>query len=174
MIKLTKCKSSDISLSELERLYNEAFPYISEERKRMGDKALKSALLDGIQHFPIIKYEVNDFLVGIASYTDIAYNNKRYMMHLHPIYGCDINGSKAWWYTEEFQQKNSEYVSTHGCAGVITAFNPASPAAKAVISHFGSFQKYYNTPYILDDMSNIGLVLNDTKLSVLIIDLYNK
>lgn len=174
MITLTKCMSTDISIDELERLYDEAFPYISKERQRMGEDALKSALLDnGLQYFPIIKYEVNSYLVGIASYTDIVYDKKIYLMHRHPIYGCDANNSRAWWYSEEFQQKNSEYVRVHGYSGVITMFNPDSPAAKAVISHFGSFKKYYNTPYILDEPIKIGLHLNDPTLSVLVIDLYD-
>jgi len=173
MIKITKCNATDVTENEFERLYNEAFDYISEERKRMGDEQLRNALLNKLELFPFIKIEVDDYLVGVASYTDGFYNNKKYMLHRHPIYGCDINGSKAWWYSEEFQAKTKSYVLDNNYCGVITAFNPASPAAKAVISHFGSFNKYYNTPFILDDLSTTGISLNDNTLSVLVIDLNN-
>lgn len=175
MITLTKCISTDISSNDLERLYGEAFTHISEERQRMGDEALKSALLDDLYNFPIIKYEIDVYLVGIASYTDTIYNNKKYMFHRHPIYGHTETGSRAWWYTEEFQQKNSEYVRDEGYAGVITLFNPESPAGKAVGSHFGTFGKYYNTPLVVEpEAINIALdVTAIDKLKAYVIDLMN-
>ena len=173
MITLTKCISTDIASNDLERLYSEAFTRISEERQRMGDEVLKSALLDDLNNFPIIKYEVDGYIVGIASYTDTIYNNKKYMFHRHPVYGQTEAGSRAWWYSEEFQQKNSEYVRAEGFAGVITTFNPDSPAGKAVGSHFGSFDKYYNTPLIVEP-EDLNIALDATainKLKAYVIDL---
>ena len=173
MITLTKCLSTDISSGDLERLYNEAFTYISEERVRMGDVVLKNALLGDLSNFPMIKYEVDGYLVGIASYTDIIYNNKKYMFHRHPIYGQTQAGSRAWWYSEEFQQKNSEYVRAEGFVGVITTFNPNSPAGIAVGSHFGSFGKYYNIPSIVEP-EDINITLNAAavnKIKAYVIDL---
>jgi hypothetical protein len=173
MITLTKCVSTDVSIDELERLYSEAYTHISEERKRLGEEQLKNALVNDIHGYPMIKYEVDGYLVAIASYTNIHYDGKPYLLHRHPIYGCDINGSKAWWYSEEFQSKFSQYLVDNGYTGIITIINPNSPAAKAVISHFGFFEKHLNKPYVLKDLSGTGIALNDETLSVLVIDVNN-
>ena len=176
MITLTKVFAKDLSTQILERLYQEAFPYISAERKRMGDDKLKAALLNGLEDYPIIRYEVDGYTVGICSYAEMPHNNKLYLFHRHPIYGQTQAGSRAWWYSEEFQQKNSEYVRAEGLAGVITLFNPGSPAAVAVGKHFGSFNKYYNKPIVVQDPSTIGIALKDDAKGILqayVIDLMN-
>ena len=159
MLTLTKVYAEDLSEELLNRLYAEAFPYISKERQRMGDNALQAALIGDLNDHPIIRYDVDGYTVGIASYADFVYDGKTYMFHRHPIYGQTETGSRAWWYSEEFQQKNSEYVRAEGYAGVITLFNPASPAGKAVGSHFGSFNKYYNKPVVVEDPETIGFKL---------------
>lgn len=166
MITLTKVYAEDLSAGLLDRLYVEAFPYISNERQRMGTEALKSALTDGLENYPIIQYDVDGYTVGIASYSEVVYNGKLYMFHRHPIYGQTESGSRSWWYSEEFQQKNSEYVRAEGYVGVITLFNSESPAGRAVGSHFGSFNKYYMTPVIADP-SSIGFKLKQDAQGVL-------
>lgn len=175
MLTLTKTTPEEISLDVLERLYAEAYPYISEERKRMGDAELKSALIDQLHDFPIIRYDLDGYTIGVCSYNDQYINGKKYLLHRHPIYGHTQTGSRGWWYSEEFQQKNSEYVRAEGFAGVVTLFNPSSPAAKAVLSHFGSFNKYYKTPTVYDDpKTSIGITLHpnaDGILKAMIIDL---
>ena len=159
MLTLTKVYAEDLSDELLNRLYNEAYAYISKERQRMGDVALKAALIDDLKDYPIIRYDVNDYTVGIASYNDFKYDRKLYMFHRHPIYGQSESGSRAWWYSEEFQQKNSEYTRAEGYSGVITLFNSESPAAIAVGTHFGSFNKYYDTPVVINDPNSIGFKL---------------
>ena len=174
MLTATKVFASDLTTELLERLYNEAYPYISEERQRMGTEALKAALIEDLKDYPIMQYKVDNYLVGIASYTDIVYNNTRYMFHRHPLYGQTESGSRAWWYSEDFQRVNSEYVTAEGYAGVITLFNPSSPAGIAVSNHFGSFNKYYKTPVIIDDPEILGLKLKidaKDKLKAFVIDL---
>lgn len=175
MITLTKTTPNEISTELLERLYSEAYPYISEERKRMGEDDLRSSLVDELHDFPIIRYDVDGYTVGICSYSEQYINGKKYLLHRHPIYGQSATGSRAWWYSEEFQQKNSEYVRAEGFAGVATLFNPNSPAAKAVLNHFGSFNKYYKTPVVHDDpKEGIGIMLNEKATGILkamIIDL---
>jgi hypothetical protein len=42
---------------------------------------------------------------------------------------------------------------------VLTLFNPDSPAGKAVATHFGSFNKYYNTPAVVEDPETLGFKL---------------
>lgn len=175
MLTLTKTAPNDIPRELLERLYSEAYPYISEERKRMGEDDLKYALIDKLEDCPIIRYDLDGYTVGICSYSDHYINDKKYLLHRHPIYGHTPTGSRGWWYSEEFQQKNSEYVRAEGYAGVATLFNPNSPAAKAVLSHFGSFNKYYKVPVVYDDpKAGIGIMLDPKAsgiLKAMIIDL---
>lgn len=167
MITLTKIQPSEISTDVLDRLYSEAYARISIERKRMGDDALRAALIDDLQDYPIIRYDVDGYTVGICSYSELVYEGKTYLYHRHPIYGQTQTGSRAWWYSEEFQQKNSEFVRNEGYAGVITLFNPDSPAGQAVAKHFGSFGKYYNTPVIFDNPRDLGLYLDVNARGVL-------
>lgn len=174
MLTVTKVFAIDLATELLERLYSEAYPYISKERQRMGDEGLRAALIDDLKDLPIIRYDLNEYTVGIASYCDHMYNDKKYMYHRHPIYGQTESGSRAWWYSEEFQQKNSEFVRAEGYSGVIALFNPESPAGKAVGAHFGSFNKYYNTPTVVADPSTLGFKLKEDavgKLQAYIIDL---
>lgn len=167
MITLNKTYANEIDYNLLERLFQEAYPYISEERKRMGDNELRSALLDDLQDYPIIRYDVDGYTVGICSYSEMPYNGQRYFYHRHPLYGCDASGSKSWWFSEEFQQKNSEYVSSEGFAGMISLFNPASRAGQAVLRHFGTFDKYYSRPIIIDNPEEIGFKLKPDALGLM-------
>jgi len=168
MLTLTKITVDDISREVLERLYSEAHPYISEERKRMGDDDLKAALIDQLHNHPIIRYDVDGYTVGICSYSSQQINDKPYLLHRHPVYGQTTTGSRAWWYSEEFQQKNSEFVRAEGFAGLATLFNPNSPAAKAVLNHFGSFDKYYQIPVVYDDPRiSIGITLHPGAVGIL-------
>jgi len=167
MLNLSKITVNDISRDILERLYSEAYNYISEERKRMGEKELKSVLLENLNDCSIIKYDIDSYVVGICSYHEHQYNGKKYLLHRHPIYGTDKNGSRAWWYSEEFQKNNAEFVRNEGLNGVITLFNPNSPAAKAVKNHFGSFGKYYNRPIIFEDPSELLISLDSKSKDIL-------
>ena len=164
MINLIKCTDSDISLEFLESLWDEAYPLIQAERQRMGDEKLKEALFN-LTGCPVIKYEVNGYPVGICSYTPITALNKTYMFHRHPLYRADSNGSRSWWYSEEFQQKNSEYVRNEGFAGLISLFNESDAASNAVLNHFGSFGKYYSPPVIIKP-ADIGLHLHEDAKSL--------
>lgn len=159
MLTVTKVFASDLTTELLERLYSEAYPYISKERQRMGEDALKAALIDDLGDHPIIQYEVDGYVVGIASYTDMVVDGKKYMYHRHPLYGQTETGSRAWWYSEDFQKANSEFVRAEGYVGVLTLFNPNSPAGKAVGTHFGSFNKYYSEPMVVGDPETLGFKL---------------
>jgi hypothetical protein len=144
MIKMTEVDS--ISRTLFDRLYSEAYSKISAERARVGDVQLSESMYSELPLYKIATYYVDDYPVGLVSYYTIQYNGKTYFFHRYPTYGVDQNGSRAWWYSEEFQQVNSEYVKNMNCAGVITMFNPGSPASNAVKQHFGYFNKYYKLP----------------------------
>lgn len=166
MLSLTKVNESDLDRSLLERLFSEAFSYISQERQRMGENILKSALIDDFRDLPIIEYRINGYTVGVCSYCEYQYDGKKYLFHRHPIYGKDESGSKSWWYSEDFQRLNSEFVRREGFEGVITLFNPNSPAGRAVGNHFGSFNKYYERPVVYEP-SDLGLSLTNDAQGIL-------
>jgi hypothetical protein len=135
-----------VSKALFDRLYAEAYPKISNERKRVGDVKLGESMFNELPLYNTAIYYVDDYPVGLVSYHTIQYNEKTYFFHRYPTYGVDQTGSRAWWYSEEFQQVNSQYIKNMNCAGVITIINPSSAAAMAVKQHFGSFGKYYNIP----------------------------
>ena len=173
MLTLTKKTFDDIEYTTLERLYNEAFPYLSAERQRVGDVELKKALIDEIGQRPMIQYEIDGYTVGIACYMHVSYQNKLYMWHRHPLYGNDLNGSRAWWFSEEFQLKSAEYVRDNGYSGIITFMNPSSPAAQAVIRHFGIFNAHFKPPVSIEpSLLSPDLSSSESKLSAIMIDLY--
>jgi len=159
MLKIENVESVDRIL--FDRLYNEAFEKISSERKRVGDKKLADSMFNELADHKILMYYVNDYVVGIASYDDLIFNGKKYMYHRYPTYGKDINGSRAWWYSEEFQKTGSENVAELGYSGIITLFNPGSPAAEAVRTHFSSFAAYYNAPAEYDMREVLGVLAGD-------------
>ena len=139
-------ETDSVSKTLFDRLYSEAYSKISIERTRLGDVQLSDAMFNELSLYNIATYYIDDYPVGLVSYHTIQYNDKPYFFHRYPTYGIDQNGSRAWWYSEEFQEVNSQYVKNMNCAGVITMFNPGSPASDAVKQHFGSFNKYYNVP----------------------------
>jgi hypothetical protein len=139
-------ETDSVSKTLFDRLYSEAYPKISNERKRVGDVKLGESMFNELSLHKVAIYYVDDYPVGLVSYHTIKYNNKTYFFHRYPTYGVDQTGSRAWWYSEEFQQVNSEYLKNMNCVGLITLINPSSPAAMAVKQHFGSFDKYYKVP----------------------------
>jgi hypothetical protein len=152
MIKMIETDS--VSRTLFDRLYSEAYPKISIERKRVGDVQLGDAMFNELSLYKTAVYYLDDYPVGLVSYNTMEYRGRTYFFHRYPTYGVDQNGSRSWWYSEEFQQVNSEYVKNMNCAGVITMINPSSPAANAVKQHFGSFDKYYEVPieYSISDV----------------------
>jgi hypothetical protein len=154
MIKMTEVDS--ISRTLFDRLYSEAYSKISVERTRVGDVQLGESMYSELSLHKTAIYYVDDYPVGLVSYSTIQYKGKTYFFHRYPTYGIDQNGSRAWWYSEEFQQVNSEYIKNMNCVGVITINNPASPAAKATIKHVGTFQKYFKVPVECSISSVLG------------------
>lgn len=172
MLTLTKVYYDDLGDSLLNRLFDEAYPYISKERQRAGEDVVRSELT-GRNEFPYIKYDLDGYTVGVCNYTEKTYNDKTYLLHRYPVYGHTVSGSRSWWYSEEFQQKNSEFVKNEGFAGLITLFNPESPAGIAVGNHFGSFGKYYKVPVVVEP-DEVRIPLNSSavnKLKAYVIDL---
>lgn len=172
MLVLNKVYYNDLEPNLLERLFTEAYPYISKERQRAGEDVVRNELT-GESKFPYIRYDLDGYTVGVCNYSEITYNGKNYFYHRYPVYGQTQSGSRSWWYSEEFQEKNAEYVRNEGFAGMITLFNPESPAGKAVGTHFGKFGKYYKVPVVVEP-EEVKILLNPLsagKLKAYIIDL---
>ena len=172
MLTLTKVYYETLGITLLNRLFTEAFSYISKERQRAGEDVVKNELT-GKNDNPFIRYDLDGYTVGVCNYTEITYNGMRYLYHKYPVYGQTQAGSRSWWYSEEFQEKNSEFVRSEGFVGMITLFNPESPAGIAVGSHIGSFGKYYNVPTIIEP-EDAKILLNPSaagKMKAYVIDL---
>ena len=159
MIKMTEVES--VSKILFDRLYSEAYPKISHERKRVGDVKLGESMFKEISLYKTALYYLDDYPVGLVSYDTIQYNEKTYFFHRYPTYGVDQNGSRAWWYSEEFQQVMSEYMKNMNCSGFITMINPSSAAAMAAKQHFGSFDKYFKVPVEYSIRSVLGIIMEE-------------
>lgn len=160
MLTSRKIYKQDLMPDTLERLYQEAYPYTSAERQRLGEEFFRNDLTNNFGNYPIVEYSVDGYIVGIYSYTQIMYNGKMYLLHRFPIYGQTPTGSRAWWYSEDHQRESSIFIRNEGYSGIITMFNPDSPAGQAVGTHFGSFDKYYQRP-IIKEPHDVGIKLTD-------------
>ena len=150
MLTLTKTCYSDLPEGLLERLYNESIDRNTIEIARLGDEGLRDIALNNYGDFPILRYEVDDYIVGVASYYEKYFNDKKYYVQRHCVYGKTLLGSRAWWWAEEFQLRSWEFFKQENLDGILAVHNPDSEIGKAVIAAFGRFNKYYETPRIVE------------------------
>ena len=145
---ITMVQTDNVSRELYDRLYNEAYPKTSLERARLGDTELADGMFNGLALYKTAVYYLDGYPVGVVSYQDFQYNGNLYFFHRYPTYGTDENGSRAWWYSEEFQRVFSEYVRARNYIGVIAVIhaNPEDSGGTATKKHFGSFNKYFKVP----------------------------
>lgn len=118
-----------------DRLFSEALPRISVERTRLGEENLREGMWSGLNDASnkIYQITVDGHITAYICYKDFTYNDQAYRLIIHPTVGCDANGSKAWYYSEEFKQaKQFDY------RGLIAIHNPGTPAALSMQTNFGS------------------------------------
>ena len=128
-----------------DRCFNEAWDRISIERQRLGDSELRESLWSTLSSFEAISYVLDGHTLGVASYSTIERNGESWMWYRYPTFGCDANGSRSWFYTEDFQRACHEFWSTKGHVGFVVVANSASPAAAAVRSIWGGHNGYWTT-----------------------------
>ena len=175
MLTLTKTYYSDLPEGLLERLYNESLDRNTVEITRLGDESLREIALNNYYDFPIVRYEVDGYTVGVASYYEKQFNNKKYYVQRHCVYGKTLAGSRSWWWAEEFQIRSWEWMKSQQLDGILAVHNPDSEIGKATIAAFGRFNKYYETPRVVE-AEEVKLIMDKNSYGVLkcfVIDLIN-
>lgn len=124
-----------------DRLFAEALPQISVERLRLGEENLREGMWSGLTDpsNKVYQMTVDDHVTAYICYKDYTYNDQAYRLLMHPTVGCDANGSKAWYYSEEFKQAEQAFDAAQNHAGIVTLFNPNTPAALSMETNFGSY-----------------------------------
>jgi hypothetical protein len=150
MFTLTKIFKKDLTDELLQRLYDESYDRNVIERNRVGDEKLRDVLYNGYSTNPIVRYDVDGYTVGLASYHEKLFNGKKYYSQNFCVYGKDQTGSRSWWWSEDFQIKSWEWMKNEGLCGIIALHNPDSEIGKAALAAFGRFDKYYNTPIVVE------------------------
>ena len=150
-------KTTDsLSRDEFERLYAEAFDYISMERQRLGEDAKELVWNTFEQPSSFIhRYEVDGYLVGAAALDELSVtwegNDERWAWYLTPLYGETQSGSRSWWYDEEFTKQARAFVDDDGFDKLVVIFNEGTPAAIATQASWGrqfEGRQYFETVLI--------------------------
>lgn len=169
MLTLRLAPSSEITQDILERLWQDVLPYAAEEIERMGsEEALKQTLFD-LRDLPVVKYEIDGFVVGIASTYIKEFEGKNYLFYRFPFYGKDQNGSRAWFYSEDNQREGYEMLKRENLAGIMVVQNPKDKVTKASTTHLGTFNKYLK-PVRYVSAKEASLFLLDDSLIICVYD----
>ncbi len=148
--------TNSITRDEFDRLFDEAFYYMSHERQRLGDNLREDIWLqfereDAFTH----RYLVDDYLVGAAAlmelYIPYGENVERWAWYLTPLYGETQAGSRSWWYSEDFAKQARAFCDDDGYDKLLAIFNEGSPAALAAQATWGQEfdgRKYFETPLV--------------------------
>ena len=177
--------TNNLSRAEFDRLFDEAYYYMSEERQRLGDN-LKEDIWgtferpDAFTH----RYEVDDYLVGAASLTELLIpwegTTERWAWYLTPLYGETQAGSRSWWYSEEFAKQARAFRDDDGFDKLLAIFNQGSPAALAAEATWGQQfegRQYFERPLIKTMTETFGehrdRVSNPDTMRCFVIGKYN-
>lgn len=136
-----------------DRLFDEAWEKISAERQRVGDRELRESLWHGLHRGHCYMYVVDGYVAGCGSHEDIQIGEEKWLWYRTPTLGRDQTGSKAWFYSEDFQRIPAEMRKAEGYIGMIIVANTDSPAKAAVESHYGTFNAHFELPEQVDASS---------------------
>jgi hypothetical protein len=140
--------NAKVERETVDRIFSEAYEKISVERQRVGEEKLKAQIWGNILNYNNLTIESDGYIVGIITWVPmVTVDNVNYIGTRLVAFGKDQNGSRAWFYSEEFQKVLAETIA--GTAGLISILNPASPAAQAIAKIFGVY-KYFGTTEIID------------------------
>lgn len=122
-----------LDYATFERLFTEAWNYISAERQRLGADVVKQSLWDTHENNETLIYEENGYIVGAVSFSFFNYNGNKYFHYLVPTFGENEEGSRAWFYSDEYNKSNEKLKSIfNDIQGVLMIGNPNSPAMTAI------------------------------------------
>jgi len=139
-----------------DRLFDEAWDKISAERQRIGDRKLRETLWRGLHSGKCDMYVVDGYVAGCGSHEDLDIEGEKWLWFRTPTLGRDQTGSKAWFYSEDFQRIPAEMRKAEGYTGMIVVANSESPAKAAVESHYGTFNAHFEAPEQVDPSSVFG------------------
>tara|TARA_R100001460_G_scaffold5433_1_gene15108 strand:+ start:8233 stop:8751 length:519 start_codon:yes stop_codon:yes gene_type:complete len=139
-----------------DRLFDEAREKIAAERLRVGDRALRESLWASLNTHTAYTYILDGYVVGCGSHQDLQIGEEKWLWYTYPTLGCDASGSRAWFYTEDFQRVGAAKRRQQGYAGMIVVANSQSPAKAAVESVWGSYAGHWDTPVVVTADSVFG------------------
>ena len=149
-------ETNRVSRQEFERLFAEAFDYLSAERQRLGDN-LKEDLWLALRHEGsfIHRYMVDDYLVGVASLIEllIPYQGKveRWAHYIPRPTGRHKVAPAAGGTQKSFKKQARQFCDEENFDRLLVVHNPTSPAALAVTATWGrewDGRKYFETPEV--------------------------
>lgn len=123
-----------------DRLFSEAWDYISIERQRRGESELKEGMWTEWQtdgQFARV-YRKDDYVVGMDCCVTITKDDERWLFYKQPTFGADSTGSRSWFYEEDFQKVSKEWMNENDYVGFFVFHNPGSPAAIGAQSIWGT------------------------------------
>jgi hypothetical protein len=163
-----------VTRTEFDRLYDEAFSYLSVERQRLGEN-MRETLWDGFNKKEVMvrRYELDGYLVGCAAVMPFKIewqgHAETWLWHYQPTYGQTASGSRSWWYSEEFQKVSREWMDTMGYDKIMAIHNPTSPAALAAANTWGNSwdgRQYYERP----EVHTIGEIFGEGRSAMVLPD----
>lgn len=136
------------------RLFQEALPYISEERIRVGETELRESMWQNLKAHDTTErtYVQDGEVVGVSCIRKIGLlDGSAGLWYMHPTYGQTSLGSRAFFYSEDFQKVSKNWMDENGYDKIIVIHNPGSAAALAVETIWGTSwdgRRYFNTPTV--------------------------
>ena len=143
-------REDKLDYATFERLFTEAWDYISAERQRMGADNLKAGLWEAHKENKTLIYEEDGYVVGTISFKFHQYKRKKYLHYLYPTYGENESGSRAWFYSEEYKNSSDKLKSVFpDVEGVVMIGNPDSPAMTAIQNKYNDGVSLFTSMDIL-------------------------
>lgn len=143
-------REDKLDYATFERLFTEAWDYISAERQRMGADNLKASLWEAHKENKSLIYEEDGYIVGTVSFKFHQYNRKKYLQYLYPTYGENESGSRSWFYSEEYKNSSDKLKKVFpDVEGVLMIANPASPAMTAIQNKYNDGVSLFTSMDIL-------------------------
>ena len=160
---------------DYERLYDDAFSYISKARQTGEDGGLdlRTTMWDAYQIHKQLLYKNDGYICGAGAYKFTTIGNEKWMSYKFPTIGKDRDGSRAWFYDEGFQKSNLDWFRRNNCVGFYVGFHPGSNAANAVATVWGrefNGTQYFTRPETREQespwMDDSGVYSIDEKIYV--------